>query len=66
MVELRNIVEGEAGGEVSKSFLETSRARPVILCDVRRRIRSVFQLLAQSEDELRKRQALSGISMRVH
>ena len=55
MVELRNIVEGEAGGEVSTPFLETSRARPVILGDVRRRIRSVLELLAQSEDELRKR-----------
>ena len=34
--------------------------------NVRRRIGRALQLLVQSENELRKRQALSGVGMYVH
>lgn len=66
LVELRNIVESKAAEEVSVSFLKISRASPVIFRDLRRRICRMLQLLAQGEDELRKRKALSRVSMRVH
>jgi len=59
LVELRNLVGGEAIEEVSVSFPKTSR-------NLRQRIRYVLQLLVQSKDELRKRQTLSGVSSRTH
>ena len=66
LVKLGNAIEGEATEEVSASFLKTSREGTVIFRDVRRRICRVLQFFAQSEDKLGKRQALSGVGVRVH
>jgi hypothetical protein len=62
LVELRNRIRSET---VPKLWLAWPPYTNEIH-NVRRRIRHALQLLVQSEDELRNREAFAGVSMHVH
>ena len=62
LLKLRDLFNDEAEEEVSSGYPKT----PMITCNIPWRKFHAFQLLVQGEDELRNRQALSGIEFWVH